>query len=73
MRKAKGHRGSTLALVVVCIGVIAVLVAFFALNYGQFLGTHKRAKRPSMLPPCRLPETWSCGYLQQAIRKGGSV
>jgi len=44
MKRAKEQKGNTLALVVVCIGVIAVLVAFFALNYGQFLGTHKRAQ-----------------------------
>lgn len=43
MRKDKHQRGNTLALVLICIGVIALLVAFFAINYSQILGTHKEA------------------------------
>jgi hypothetical protein len=43
MIKDKHQRGNTLALVLICIGVIALLVAFFAINYSQILGTHKEA------------------------------
>jgi len=38
------RKGNTLALVVVVIGVVALLVAFFALNYGSLLGTQKEAQ-----------------------------
>lgn len=44
MNRAAEQRGNTLALVVVCIGVMALLVAFFAINYGQFFGAHREAQ-----------------------------
>jgi hypothetical protein len=38
------QKGNTLALVAVCIGILVILVAFFALNYNQILGSHKQVQ-----------------------------
>ncbi len=38
----KRAKGNTLALILVAIGVILLLVAFFALNYNQLFGGHKQ-------------------------------
>lgn len=41
---ARNLNGSVLPLVIVALGVIVFLVAFFILNYGQLIGTHKQAQ-----------------------------
>ncbi|MBX9878706.1 MAG: hypothetical protein K2Y22_09630 [Candidatus Obscuribacterales bacterium] len=42
--KARKSLGNTLAILAVIVGVIVLLVAFFMMNYGQMIGTHKEAQ-----------------------------
>jgi hypothetical protein len=43
MNRRTKQNGNTLALILVAIGIVLVLVAFFVLNYNQFMGGHKQA------------------------------
>ena len=45
-RKMRGRvkHGNTTALVVTLVGVLALLIVFFALNFNQIFGTHKEAQ-----------------------------
>ena len=42
--KTRNYCGNVLALMAVAIGVIVLIVAFFIMNYGQLIGTHKEAQ-----------------------------
>lgn len=42
--KARNFHGNVLAFIAVIFGVIVLLVAFFIMNYGQLIGTHKQAQ-----------------------------
>lgn len=44
--KGTGRRawGNTLTLVIATLGILAVLIAFFLLNYGQLIGLHKEGQ-----------------------------
>lgn len=42
--RLRNQAANTLAMVVVCIAIVAVLVAFFAINFSQVTGLHKEAQ-----------------------------
>jgi hypothetical protein len=38
------QHGNTLALIITCVGVLLLLLGYFAINYSQLMGTHKEAQ-----------------------------
>jgi hypothetical protein len=42
--KVRNRVGNVLALVAVAVGLIVLVIAFFIMNYGQLIGTHKEAQ-----------------------------